>query len=173
MPWQKIIENFNFVQCEFPPAWSSVAAFGWSGERRSLWLWNRAHPLSRQIEREDLEWFAGLSGSQVSADLLRTSGRTALYLMEVLRHSAFTLEYDQSEEFRPGFWRELWDNVGLSPAEIVAWRQDHNGEGYLDLLRPEGLETIPGTDLRIPKYLPDPGDEWKLAITYKDSSNDS
>jgi hypothetical protein len=171
-PRRRAIEDVDFVQCEFPPAWISVAAFGSRG-REELWLWNRAHPLSQKIEREDLEWFAGYSHLQVSNDLLQTRGRTALYLMRVLWSGGFDWQYHLAEDFRPGFWRELWDNLGLSPAEIAAWRQYKDGEGYLILLHPNGLEGIPATDPRIPQYLPDPGDEWKLTITYKDDSADT
>jgi hypothetical protein len=162
-------EDVRFVRCEFPPAWSSVAAFESRGDK-DLWLWNRAHPLSQKIEEEDLEWFAGYSYSQVSEDLLQTRGRTALYLMRVLQSRGIPWQYHVAEDFRPGFWHELWDNLALSPAEISAWVQQKDGEGHLSVLNPKGLEGIPATDPRIPQYLPDPGEEWKLTISYKDGS---
>ncbi|HYU32461.1 MAG TPA: DUF72 domain-containing protein [Thermoanaerobaculia bacterium] len=39
-------------------------------------------------------------------------------------------------------------------------------------LHPKGLEWIPATDPRVSHYLPRPGDEWKLTITYKNDSAD-
>lgn len=169
---RRVNEDVRYVQCEFPPAWSSVAAFESRGDK-DLWLWNRAHPLSQKIEEEDLEWFAGYSYSQVSENLLQTSGRTALYLMSVLQSSGFSWQYHLAEDFRPGFWRELWDNLALSPAAIAAWLQLQDGEGFLGVLHPKGLEWIPATDPRVSRYLPDPGDEWKLTIEYQTGSASS
>ena len=168
----KVSEDVGFVQCEFPPAWSSVAAFE-SGGDRELWLWNRAHPLSRTIEAEDLDWFASYRHSghlQISEDLLQTRGRSALYLMNILRSRGLTWQYHLAEDFRPGFWHELWNNLALKPAEIAAWIQQMDGEGYLIVLCPAGMKGIPAGDPRVPQYLPDPGGEWKLTITYKDDS---
>ena len=85
---RRVNEDVRFVQCEFPPAWSSVAAFEIRGDK-DLWLWNRAHPLSQKVEEKDLKWFAGYDYSQVSENLLQTSGRTALYLMRILQEQGY------------------------------------------------------------------------------------
>ncbi len=160
----------GFFQCEFPPAWSSVAAFS-SNWDREIWFLNRDHPLSRTIGQEDLEWFSCYSRNpaDISEDLLQTSGRSALYLMRILPLRP-SLYRELADDLRPGFWRELWDRLALNPAEIAAWIQQTDGMGFLGLFNPEGLEWIPATDHRFVQYLPDPGDEWKLTIEYRDGS---
>jgi hypothetical protein len=166
---QKANEVGGLLQCEFPPVWSSLAALT-EGGIWGTWLWNRAHPLFRAVAPEDLEWFAKFDLGQLSEDLLQTRGRSALYLMEVLKTQSPAWHRELAEDFRPGFWRELWECLALDPAEIVAWTQSSDGEGELWVFSPEGLERIPATDPRIPQYLPDPGEEWKLTITYKDGA---
>jgi hypothetical protein len=151
---------------EFPPVWSSLAALNES----SAWLWNRDHPLVRAVEEQDVESFGRYNSLRFSENLLQTRGRSALCLMEILGGLLPEEGRERAEDYRPGFWRDLWDRVALEPAEIVTWDQRRNGNGTLVLFGPEGLERIPATDPRIPQYLPDPGDEWKLTIEYKDGS---
>jgi len=170
-PPRKVNKDVGFYQCEFPPVWKSVAAFG-SGGDREPWLLNRDNPLSRTIETEDLKWFASFrySPADISEDLLQAKGKAALYLIWILQSRSPRWHYELAEDFRPGFWSALWDYLALKPAEIAAWVQLPDGEGFLDVLRPDGMERISATDPRLPKYLPDPGDEWKLTIPNMDGS---
>jgi len=121
-------------------------------------------------------WFERYDLSQVSEDLLQTRGRSALYLMTVLEvlldleDPDLEEERERAEDLRPGFWRDLWDRVAVDSARIVVWVQSTDGDGKLLVFSPDGIERISATDPRIPQYLPDPGDEWKLTIEYKDGS---
>jgi hypothetical protein len=153
---------------EFPLAWNSLAALR-SDLGSEPWLLNRDHPLVQAIEAQDLEWFANYDRSPFSEDLLQTRGRSILYLLNL---GQLELEWalESPERFRAGFWRDIWDLVAVEPEEIVTWAQPVAGYGMLRVLRPEGIELIPATDSRIAQYLPDPGDEWKLTITYREDS---
>ncbi len=155
---QKANKVGGLLQCEFPHVWSSIAAV----EPRRNWdnlLWNRDHHLFQTVAPEDLEWFTSFRLEQLSEDLLQTRGRSALYLMKVLmdRNRNTDWHRELAEDFRPGFWRELWDCLALDPAEIVAWIQQSNGKGELLVFSPEGLESIPATDPEFPSIFRTPG----------------
>jgi hypothetical protein len=166
----------HFFDGEFPFVWRSLTVLGGHGP----WLWNREHPFVRLVEEEDREWFASYEEVwpiSLSEDLLQTRGRSALFLMMVLENLDMNLDLEilerqreVAEDFRPGFWFDLWGRVAVDPAEVVAWVQPAEGEGELWVFGPDGIEPISATDPRISEYLPDPGDEWKLTITYKNGS---
>jgi hypothetical protein len=176
-------QGVDFLKGEFPPVWISLAALGNRGEVET-WLWNQDHPLVRAVEAQDLEWFEsferaqfseGLQYPQISEDLLQTRGRSALYLMGILKYLSpenpdLEREWEDAEDFRPGFWRDLWDCVALDPPEIMHWVQETDGEGVLWISGLEDTDWIPATDPCIPQYLPDPGDEWRLTITYRNDA---
>ena len=169
----KLSRRDDFFKGEFPPAWSALAALGNNNLVEMPWLWNRDHSLVQTVETQDLEWFANFKLWQLSEDLLQSRGRSALFLMKVLQTLKVEQYLELVEDFRAGFWRDLWDRAAVVPAEIAAWVQSSFGYGELWVLGPENRERILVTDPRIPQYLPDPGDEWKLTLTYRDDSADT
>ncbi len=162
-------ESTFFLEGKFPTAWSSLAALG-SNRSGDPWLWNRNHPLVQAIGVTDLQWFATYGTQRFSEEILQSKGRSALYLMKTLEGLNPEWWRELSEDYRAGSWRDLWGILSLDPAEVLSWVQQSDGKGFLWLARPEGIERIPATDPRIPQYLPDPGDEWKVTITYQDDS---
>lgn len=168
---RKSRESPRIFTSEFPPAWSSLAAVG-SNRLGEPWLWNRDHPFVQAVGTRDLEWFAGYDIKRASEDLLRERGRAALYLMRALQSLSPEFFYARAEDHREGFWRELWDRVAVDPAEAVTWIQQTDGTGFLWVAGPgpKGVERIPAIDPRVHRYLPDPGEEWKLTIIYRKDS---
>jgi hypothetical protein len=167
---QEAPENTHFFKSEFPPVWRSLAALGSyrdKDKQEEDWLWNQNHPLVRMVGGQDLEWFERYGSWRFSEDLLQSRGRSALYLMDVLKIRDEDMYREFVGDSRTGFWRDLWDCVAVDPAEVAAWFQRSDGEGELWVFGPEGLELIRATDPRVPHYLPDPGNDWKLTIRYK------
>lgn len=159
---RKIRERL-FLTSQFPPAWGSLAALG-TNRAGEPWIWNRDHPFIRVVEAQDLEWFSSYNLRQFSDDPLQARGRSALFLMMALQSLSLEWLHDLAEDYRAGFWQELWDRAEVLPAEIAAWVEPTDGGGYLWILGPQGLSRLQATDPGIQQYVPDPGDEWKLAI---------
>ena len=167
------LRGHNLFKGDFPPVWSGLAALGSYRFKGMSWLWNRHHPLVQSVKAQDLEWFVDIELWQLSENLLQTKGRAALFLMKILQTLDGERYLELAEDFRAGFWRDLWDRAAVLPARIMAWSQYPYNMGELLVLGPENIERIPYTDPRIPQYLPDPGDEWKVTLIYREDPADT
>jgi hypothetical protein len=161
----------DFLKGEFPPVWSGLAALGsqLSSGKGEPWLWNRDHPFVQLVEPQDLEWFRGFELWQLSDNLLQSRGRSALFLLKVLETQDPHKYLELAKDFRADFWRDLWECVAVVPLGITAWVQ-HPHIGLLLEFGPEDIKWFTSTDPHISQYLPDPGDEWKLTLIYRDDS---
>jgi hypothetical protein len=150
----------------FPPAWSAL-----SGYSESIYMgaiWNSDHILFQAVEEPDLVWLRELGFPHRIPPLdglLASVGRVAAFIRGIL-HEPFNSNislWSSIERDAPGIRCSLWRRLfPESPAkEILFWGEEDLG--YLTVLRADGFEILVHNDPRVRLYLPDPGEDWKLA----------
>lgn len=142
---------------EFPPAWEILAGVSFG----NFDVVNSRNPVGQKIfqvlqgpDREGYE-HSGLTEYREKPERAADS----------LLRRIFESDEDLAPEFLQDLWKDIF-SMTPGPEYIGIWKQKEQDAGMLLLVSPKGVERIASFDSRIHHYLPDPGPEWKLTVSY-------
>ena len=152
-----------------PPKWKRVMGVQFADDN-NVTIWNKAFPLLKHIKDDDWKWSIEntdqIDPLEIKDVLLKDRGRAIAW---VLNFACTTNKnvWDALPERAPDFLRALWRVVfnisGRSRTfkPIALW-VDEATRSRLRVLLPSGWNVYSSNSEVVERYLPDPGENWKL-----------
>ena len=164
------------LACEFPLNWTHLCCVRFEpyAGSRGAEIWNPAHPVIRQLNREAWQWAnkvfrANRNPLPYRDELLVNAARAASWILHCIIESSYEIWGALAEtnpEFLPAIWSLIFgpkiETNSFPP--ICQWVQGRS-EVKLRALTPNGWVAHRDWSKaaeEFKKYLPDPGLEWRL-----------
>ncbi len=170
------------MTCRFPPEWRAlwgVIVNDYSTDLHRAFLWNKNHPIIREIDEKGWGWCLDTFKISVDPlphkkDVLKNKSRAVAWVVRCLQDDGTKDIWEGLIDRDSSFLTELWQIVFESHSKSRSRRAtsiclledifpSSTSGSQLHVLTPEKW-VIYTKENDIERYLPDPGPEWQLVV---------